>query len=77
VTVVTTDPRIQVVDYQPQVIPVQLDPVASKQMPVTVQQSQPPPGISTGPPQIDPSTVEVRRELAHRRGHGGHRIRRH
>ncbi len=59
VIVVAVDPRIQVVDFQPQVIPVQLDPVASKDMPVIVQQTQVPTDINTGPPQIDPSTVQV------------------
>jgi YbbR domain-containing protein len=59
VTVIAVDSRIQVVDYQPREIPVQLDPVATKEMPVIVKESQVPSGISTAPAQIDPQNVQV------------------
>jgi YbbR domain-containing protein len=59
VTVIALDSRIQVVDYQPQEIPVQLDPVASREMPVTVFISSVPNDINTAPPQVDPSTVTI------------------
>ncbi len=59
VTVIALDSRIQVVDYQPQEIPVQLDPVASREMPVKVITSSVPSGINTGQPQADPSTVTI------------------
>ena len=59
VTVIAVDSRIQVVDYQPREIPVQLDPVATKEMPVEAQLNQVPNDIDTAPPQIDPQNVQV------------------
>ena len=59
VTVIALDSRIQVVDYQPQEIPIQLDPVATREMPVIVIIGQIPNGISNAPPQVDPSDVNI------------------
>lgn len=59
VTVIALNSQIQVVDYQPREIPVQLDPVATKVMPVTAVVASVPDGVSTGPPQVDPSSVTV------------------
>ena len=59
VTVIALDSRIQIVDYQPQQIPIQLDPVASREMPVDVELGPVPDGISTAPPQVDPSVVNI------------------
>jgi YbbR domain-containing protein len=59
VTVIALNSQIQVVDYQPREIPVQLDPLATKSMPVTVIVGSAPDGVSTGPPIADPSSVTV------------------
>jgi len=59
VTVVALDSRITIVDYQPREIAVQLDPVATKTMPVTVLVGSVPDGVSTGQPVADPSSVTV------------------
>jgi YbbR domain-containing protein len=60
VTLIALDQRVQVVDYEPHQVQVQLDPVTTKQMPVTVDLGAVPPGITVGTPQIDPSAVTVR-----------------
>jgi YbbR domain-containing protein len=59
VTVIALNSQIQVVDYQPREIPIQLDPVATKDMPVTAVVASVPDGVSTGPPQVDPSSVTI------------------
>lgn len=60
VTVRAVDPRIQIVDFQPRVIGVRLDPVAFRQVPVTVSLGTVPDGLDLGNPQIEPSSVTVR-----------------
>jgi YbbR domain-containing protein len=60
VSVVAVDPRIQVVDFQPREVQVSLDPVATKEMPVTVSVGSVPDGVTIGPPQTEPSTVTIR-----------------
>jgi YbbR domain-containing protein len=60
VSVLALDGRIVIVDFQPRDIQVQLDPVAEKQMPVTVTVGTVPDGVSLGPPQTDPSNVTIR-----------------
>lgn len=60
VTVIALDQRVQIVDYQPRVIQVQLDPVAERDLPITVTLGAVPDGLSVGPPQIDPSTATIR-----------------
>jgi YbbR domain-containing protein len=59
VTLVALDRRIQIVDYQPRSLEVQLDPVAQNQLPVTVDLGTVPEGLNVGPPQTEPSSVNV------------------
>ncbi|MEO6351162.1 MAG: CdaR family protein [Candidatus Limnocylindrales bacterium] len=59
VNLIALDSRIQVVDFQPQSVQVQLDPVATKTMPVTVDVGAVPDGLNLSPYQTDPSTVTV------------------
>ena len=56
VTVVALDPRVQVVDYEPRQVQVQLDPVEEREVPVNVELGSVPDGLTLGPPQVDPST---------------------
>lgn len=60
VSVVALDPRVQVVDWQPRELQVRLDPVANRDVPVTVTLSAVPEGVSVGPPQADPASVTIR-----------------
>jgi YbbR domain-containing protein len=51
---------VQVVDFEPRSLPVRLDSIVSRSIPVTVQTGEAPAGFVLGPPQLDPSTVTVR-----------------
>ena len=53
------DSRVQIIDYQPQQIVIQLDPIIQKQVPVVVTTIAPPSGLQPGTPVVSPSTVEV------------------
>jgi len=53
------DPRIQIVDYQPQQISIQLDPVIHSTVPVQVFTEAPPSGLQTGAENLSFSTVDV------------------
>lgn len=54
------DQRVQVVDYQPQVLTVQLDPIDERQMQVTVDTGAVPAGLHVATPQTEPSSVSIR-----------------
>jgi YbbR domain-containing protein len=60
VALVALDNEIQIVDFQPQTISVQLDPVEQRTMTVDVDVGAVPDGLNTSLPQTDPSTVTVR-----------------
>jgi YbbR domain-containing protein len=60
VTVTAVDRRIVVVDYFPRTIQVRLDPVDTRSVGVTVNTGAIPEGLTIGPPQVDPPTVDVR-----------------
>jgi len=60
VAVIALDQRIQIVDYQPRSVSVRLDPVETRQVPVSVSLGTVPDGLNLGTPQIEPSTVTVR-----------------
>ncbi len=60
VNVVALDPRVQIVDYQPREVQVQLDKIDSRDVPVTVTLGSVPDGVNVGPPQVDPNSVTVR-----------------
>ena len=60
VSVTALDQRVTVVDWQPQVIEVRLDPIEERQMPVTVTLGSVAEGLNLGPPQTEPSSVTVR-----------------
>lgn len=60
VEVVAADSRVQVVDWEPREVQVRLDPVESRQIPVTVDFGTVPDGLRVAPPQTEPATVRVR-----------------
>jgi YbbR domain-containing protein len=60
ITLIALDQRIQIVDFQPREEQVQLDPVAQRDMPVTVTLGTVPDTVTVGPPQVDPQTVTLR-----------------
>jgi YbbR domain-containing protein len=60
VTLLALDQRVQIVDFQPREVQIQLDPVAERMVPVTVGLGAVPDGINVGPPQTDPSSVTLR-----------------
>jgi len=53
------DQRIQIIDYQPQQITVQLDPIVQKQVSVQVLEGNIPSGLQPGTPLLNVQTVEV------------------
>ena len=59
VQLVADDPRIQIIDYQPQQIRVTLDPIVHKQVPVQVDTGAVPSGLQPGTPVLSASTVDV------------------
>jgi YbbR domain-containing protein len=59
VMLVALDQRVQVVDFQPHQVEVTLDPVTSKEMPISVDLGSVPQGITVGTPQTEPSSVTV------------------
>jgi YbbR domain-containing protein len=60
VTLVSLDQRVQIVDFQPREVRVQLDPVAERTLPITVELGTVPEGVTVGSPQIEPSAVMLR-----------------
>jgi YbbR domain-containing protein len=60
VQLVSNDQRIQIIDYQPQLIRVTLDPIVDKPVGVRVVYATPPAGLSPGLPTLTPSTVSVK-----------------
>ena len=59
VQLVAEDPRIQIIDYQPQQIRVTLDPVQTKNVAVRVNPAAIPSGLSMGPQTLSVSQVEA------------------
>ena len=59
VHVVAVDPRVQILDFDPQVIQVQLDPLVSKSVPVVVDHGIVPTGLTLQAPVLSESTVTV------------------
>jgi YbbR domain-containing protein len=53
------DPRIQIIDYQPQQISVRLDPIQTKVVPVVVETTTPPAGLQPGTPEQSVTSVQV------------------
>lgn len=60
VTLVSLDQRVQIVDFQPRQVQVQLDPVAERTLPVTVELGTVPDGVTVGSPQVEPGAVTLR-----------------
>ena len=60
VEVVPLDPRIKVLDFQPDRVPVRLDPVITRTVPVTVDRGTVPPGLEIGDPTLSAQTAAVR-----------------
>jgi YbbR domain-containing protein len=59
VQLIAQDPRIQIVDYQPQQIRVALDPIVHKQVTVVVDTGVVPSGLQPGSPILSETTVDV------------------
>ncbi|HEU4671448.1 MAG TPA: CdaR family protein [Candidatus Limnocylindrales bacterium] len=53
------DDRVRILDYSPQVISVQLDPLVAKTVPVSVDQGPVPSGLQAGTPILSATSVEV------------------
>jgi hypothetical protein len=60
ITLVALDRRIEIVDFQPNSLQVELDRVAEKDSPVVVQLGPVPEGVTVGPRQIEPASVTLR-----------------
>jgi YbbR domain-containing protein len=60
VTLVSLDQRVQIVDFEPRAVQVQLDPVAERLLPVTVVLGTVPVGVTVGTPEVEPSAVTLR-----------------
>lgn len=60
VHVTALDPRVKVLDFQPQRVAVRLDPVITRRLPVTVDHGVVPPGLVLGEPRLSTQTVVVR-----------------
>jgi YbbR domain-containing protein len=60
-----TDPRIQIIDYQPQQVRVELDPIAHKTVNVQVVTGAIPSGLEPASPVLSTSTVEVSGALSY------------
>jgi len=56
---VADDPRIQIIDYQPQQLSVSLNPVVHKQVSVLIKTGTPPEGLQPGTPVQSITTVDV------------------
>lgn len=48
VQLMADDPRIQIIDYQPQQVSVTLDPIVTRTIPVKIETGEPPTGLSLG-----------------------------
>ena len=59
VKLVADDPRIQIIDYQPQQLSVSLNPVVHKQVSVLIKTGTPPEGLQPGTPVQSITTVDV------------------
>ena len=59
VHVQAADPRVQILDFDPQVVQVQLDPLISKSVPVKVDEGSVPSGLQLQTPVLSASTVTV------------------
>jgi YbbR domain-containing protein len=55
----SVDPRVTVVDYQPQVVTVDLDKVSTKSVPVVVERGDVPTNLELGTTTVNPQDVEV------------------
>jgi YbbR domain-containing protein len=60
VVVTALDPNIKILDYSPQVVPVRLDPVVTRTVPVTVDHGTVPAGLVIGEPSLGTETVTIR-----------------
>ncbi len=57
VNITVNDPRVQVLDYDPQVVQVRLDPLIRRTVPVQVDHGTVPQGLQAGPPTVDVQQV--------------------
>lgn len=60
VQVVPLDPRIKVLDFQPDRVSVRLDPVITRTVPILVDRGTVPPGLQIGDPMLSAQTAAVR-----------------
>jgi YbbR domain-containing protein len=60
VQVIALDPRIKVLDFQPDRVAVRLDPVITRTVPITVDRGTVPPGLQIGDPLLGAQTAAVR-----------------
>ena len=60
ITLLALDPDVEIVDFQPRDVQVQLDPVIERQMSVSVDYGRVPDSVTAGTAQVEPSTVTLR-----------------
>lgn len=60
VQLVSLDPRVQIVDYGPTSVNIEIDPVQTREIPVTVDRGAIPEGLDVDPAQVSPSGVTLR-----------------
>jgi YbbR domain-containing protein len=60
VVVTALDPNIKILDYTPQFVPVRLDPVVTRTVPVSVDHGTVPAGLVIGEPSLGTETVTIR-----------------
>jgi YbbR domain-containing protein len=53
------DPRVRILDYEPQVIPVQLDPLVTKSVPIEVDHGSVPSGLELRQPELSTTSATV------------------
>ncbi len=59
VQVEAVDPAVEIVDYEPEFVEVLIDPLITRQVPVTVDEGIIPARLDVGPSQVEPSTVTL------------------
>jgi YbbR domain-containing protein len=60
ITLLALDPDVEIVDFQPRDVQIQLDPVIERQMSVSVTHNLVPDSVTAGTPQVEPGTVTLR-----------------
>ncbi|MBA2275087.1 MAG: hypothetical protein H0W00_00110 [Chloroflexi bacterium] len=60
VQVQALDPGVEIVDYEPEFVEILVDPLVTREIPVTVERGTIPDRLDVGPSQVEPATVTLR-----------------